>query len=278
MAAFARGLPDRRFRFTGGGAGPVIVCADPAALEQALANLLDNAVKCSEADTEVVVRTFADLRTATMEVVDRGAGIDPADQARVFDRFYRGTAGTCRPGFRLGLTIVRDLIQARGVVELQSVRGIGTTFRIRLPRSRPNGRRRAPTSGRTSHDSRGGASRSVRHVMVIEDEPQMRSMLIDNLEFEGYKVTAVSSGEEALSAFARDAFALLLVDVMLPGMSGFDVCQRLRERGAGVPIIVLTARAHERDRVRGLDLGADDYVSKPFSVRELLARVRASAP
>lgn len=115
----------------------------------------------------------------------------------------------------------------------------------------------------------------ARHVLVIEDEPQMRAMLTDNLEFEGYRVTAVPTGEEALTEFERHAFALLLVDVMLPGISGFEVCQRLRGMGTHVPIIMLTARAHERDRVQGLDLGADDYVSKPFSVRELLARVRA---
>jgi DNA-binding response OmpR family regulator len=120
-----------------------------------------------------------------------------------------------------------------------------------------------------------GESTVARRVLVIEDEPQMRTMLTDNLEFEGFRVTAVASGEEALTEFDRHAFSLLLVDVMLPGMSGFEVCQRLRGHGTRVPIIVLTARAHERDRVRGLDLGADDYVSKPFSVRELLARVRA---
>ncbi|MGE0361744.1 MAG: response regulator transcription factor [Vicinamibacterales bacterium] len=114
-----------------------------------------------------------------------------------------------------------------------------------------------------------------RHVLVVEDEPQMRSMLADNLEFEGYRVTAVASGEEALAAMAGQQFALLLVDMMLPGMSGFDVCQALRARGNHVPIVVLTALTEERDRVRGLDVGADDYVSKPFSVRELLARVRA---
>jgi len=115
----------------------------------------------------------------------------------------------------------------------------------------------------------------VRHVLVVEDEPQMRSMLADNLEFEGYRVTAVASGEEALREVASQQFALLLVDVMLPGISGFDVCRDLRARGHHVPIVVLTARTDERDRVQGLDLGADDYVGKPFSVRELLARVRA---
>ena len=114
----------------------------------------------------------------------------------------------------------------------------------------------------------------ARHVLVVEDEPQMRAMLTDNLEFEGYRVTAVATGEEALTLFS-EAFSLLLVDVMLPGISGFEVCERLRDLGTRVPIIMLTARTHERDRVRGLDLGADDYVRKPFSVRELLARVRA---
>jgi DNA-binding response OmpR family regulator len=116
---------------------------------------------------------------------------------------------------------------------------------------------------------------AARHVLVIEDEPQMRAMLTDNLEFEGYQVTAVATGEEALAAFTRDAFALVLLDVMLPGINGLDLCRRLRDDGTHVPIIVLTARTQERDRVHGLDAGADDYVSKPFSVRELLARVRA---
>lgn len=115
----------------------------------------------------------------------------------------------------------------------------------------------------------------VHDVLVVEDEPQMRAMLIDNLEFEGYRVTAVDSGERVLREFASRAFSLLVLDLMLPGMSGFEVCRQLRARGSRVPIIMLTARTHETDRVRGLDVGADDYVSKPFSVRELLARVKA---
>ena len=122
-----------------------------------------------------------------------------------------------------------------------------------------------------SHDAAGIA----REVLVVEDEPQMRAMLTDNLEFEGYRVTAVESGEQALDALTRRAISLVIVDVMLPGMSGFALCERLRDQGARVPIIFLTARTHEQDRVRGLDIGADDYVSKPFSVWELMARVRA---
>ena len=114
-----------------------------------------------------------------------------------------------------------------------------------------------------------------REVLVVEDEPQMRALLTDNLEFEGYHVTAVESAEEAVAEVARGPVSLVLLDLMLPGMSGFAFCERLRTEGARVPIIILTARTHEQDRIRGLDLGADDYVSKPFSVRELMARVRA---
>ena len=118
-------------------------------------------------------------------------------------------------------------------------------------------------------------SGAVHRVLVIEDEPEMRGMLSDNLEFEGYEVTTADSAEQALLELERFNFALLIVDVMLPGMSGIELSGMLRSRGSRVPIIMLTARSHESDRIRGLDSGADDYVSKPFSVRELLARVRA---
>ena len=223
----------------------------------------------------------AERRLAIVEITDRGVGIAPADQARIFERFYRAP-GRRRigQGFGLGLPIVRELVHAHGGrVDVSSAPGAGSTFRVvaaaASPRADADEQPAARKPGGRVMNRDAGAPDDARHVLVIEDEPQMRSMLTDNLEFEGYRVTAVASGEEALQAVAHAAFALLLVDVMLPGMSGFDVCQQLRARGTRVPIIVLTARTHERDRVRGLDLGADDYVSKPFSVRELLARVRA---
>ena len=112
-------------------------------------------------------------------------------------------------------------------------------------------------------------------VLVVEDEPHMQFLLTENLEVEGYAVVTADSGEEALAEIGRHAFDLMIVDVMLPRMSGFEVCREARARGARVPIILLTARSEESDRVIGLDLGADDYVTKPFGVRELLARVRA---
>ena len=110
-------------------------------------------------------------------------------------------------------------------------------------------------------------------ILIVEDEPAMASGLKDNLEFEGYIVRIACDGEEALASAAESPPDLILLDLMLPRRNGLDVCRELRRRGLSVPIIMLTARSQETDKVVGLELGADDYVTKPFSVRELMARV-----
>ncbi|OFW01179.1 MAG: hypothetical protein A3I61_08035 [Acidobacteria bacterium RIFCSPLOWO2_02_FULL_68_18] len=115
----------------------------------------------------------------------------------------------------------------------------------------------------------------VPHVLVVEDEPDMRMLLSDNLKFEGYDVTNVQSAEDALTWLERHTCALVILDLMLPGMSGIELCGQLRAQGMRLPILMLTARAQESDRVFGLDVGADDYITKPFGVAEFLARVRA---
>ncbi|MGE3842528.1 MAG: response regulator transcription factor [Vicinamibacterales bacterium] len=117
--------------------------------------------------------------------------------------------------------------------------------------------------------------RPAPHVLVVEDEPHMQMLLADSLEFEGYRVTAVPSGERALAVIGGSDCSLVILDVMLSGISGLEVCRQLRAQELQVPIIMLTARGEEADRIAGLELGADDYVTKPFSVRELMARVRA---
>jgi DNA-binding response OmpR family regulator len=112
-------------------------------------------------------------------------------------------------------------------------------------------------------------------LLVVEDDPAILRGLSDNLRAESHEVFTASDGETAYRMARDGAFDLVLLDVMLPKMSGFDVCKRLRDAGSNVPILMLTARGEEADRVRGLDLGADDYLTKPFSLRELQARVRA---
>jgi DNA-binding response OmpR family regulator len=112
-------------------------------------------------------------------------------------------------------------------------------------------------------------------ILIVDDEPEIVRGLEDNLRFEGYVTSTATDGEAALAVAAREAPDLVILDLMMPKMSGWEVCRALRAKGIDVPVIMLTARGAEPDRVRGLELGADDYITKPFSLRELLARVRA---
>src|SRR5215813_15460030 len=112
-------------------------------------------------------------------------------------------------------------------------------------------------------------------ILIVDDEPEMVRGLQDNLRFEGYQTLTAGDGARALALAASEVPDLIVLDLMMPGLSGWDVCRALRERGLDIPIIMLTARGQESDQVRGLELGADDYLTKPFSLRELLARVRA---
>jgi DNA-binding response OmpR family regulator len=112
-------------------------------------------------------------------------------------------------------------------------------------------------------------------ILVVEDEQQMAQVLKDNFEIEGYEVVVANNGETALNFILDTSFDLVLLDVMLPRISGFDVCKTARQKGIETPIIMLTAKGDENDKVRGLENGADDYVTKPFSLIELLARVKA---
>lgn len=112
-------------------------------------------------------------------------------------------------------------------------------------------------------------------ILLVEDEPDIADLLSLHLSDLGYRIDAVADGALGLQKALAESYALIILDLMLPGMSGTEVCKQLRERARTTPILMLTAKSEERDKVLGLNLGADDYVTKPFSIRELLARVRA---
>lgn len=113
-------------------------------------------------------------------------------------------------------------------------------------------------------------------ILIAEDEPDMAMGLKDNLQFEGYEVLVAVDGEKAVALARSDTPDLILLDVMMPKLDGLEVCRRIRESGSSVPIIMLTAKSQEIDIVRGLEAGADDYMVKPFKVRELLARIKVA--
>lgn len=113
-------------------------------------------------------------------------------------------------------------------------------------------------------------------VLIVEDEKNIVDILRFNLQREGYQTLEAYDGEDGLNKARSEDPDIILLDVMLPKMNGFDVCQKLRDEGSNVPVIILTAREEETDKVFGLETGADDYMTKPFSMRELIARVRAN--
>jgi len=114
-----------------------------------------------------------------------------------------------------------------------------------------------------------------RHIIIVEDDISILMGLKDNLLAEGYTVKTANNGKEGYKLASENEFDLLILDVMLPGMNGFEICKKIKAKKPIKPIIMLTARSSEMDKIAGLDYGADDYITKPFSISELLARIRA---
>lgn len=115
----------------------------------------------------------------------------------------------------------------------------------------------------------------MKKILIVDDEVNMVRGLKDNLEFEGYEVDTAMEGKSGFEKVVGGKYDLILLDVMLPEISGFDICRAARKKGVNTPIVLLTAKGEEIDKVLGLELGADDYITKPFSLRELLARIKA---
>ena len=226
-------------------------------------------------------------------VADRGRGIPPAELPHIFDPFYRGRFALDRQihGNGLGLSLVKRIAEAHGGrVSVKSAPDQGSTFIA--PPARGGRRGGCPvgvcaSGGRADFvmpapASPTGQTAPARRVLLVEDEPGLVLTLTDRLKSEGYVVASATDGPSGLALATREAFDVILLDVMLPGSSGFDVCRDLRQKGVQTPVIMLTARGQVMDKVLGLKIGADDYLTKPFDMLELLARIevqirRASA-
>ncbi|MDN5747766.1 MAG: SpoIIE family protein phosphatase [Pseudonocardia sp.] len=271
--------------------------------ERIVLNLLSNAVKYTlSGRVELRLRRTAD-GTTELTVTDTGIGIPDADRDRVFDRFHRvrGRPGRSIDGTGIGLALVSELVGLHdGEVSIESVVDRGSAFTVRLPAAAatdaaPRGAVAVSSVGLyldeaySWTDEAGGAAEEPVHarvdtgatagatVLVAEDHPDLRRF-VAGLLAPHYTVHVASDGEAALDIVRRQHVDLVLADVLMPRLDGFGLLAGLRAHPstAHVPVVLLSARAGEEAAVEGLDAGADDYLTKPFSSHDLFARVRSN--
>ncbi|OJF10485.1 SpoIIE family protein phosphatase [Couchioplanes caeruleus] len=285
--------------------GPVHV--DREMWEKIVFNLLSNAVKFTRSGG-ITVRLGERLGCAVLEVADTGVGVNAADQQLLFDRFHRVTGSWSRSheGTGIGLALVRELAEMHGgTASARSEPGVGSTFTVTIPLGTAHlaadrildvGTAAVPdeqarlyveeahwwlgdTGSEPGARSAPGEVEDARRgrVLLVDDNADLRDHVARLLR-PHWEVTTAVDGLEALERAGRDPFDLILTDVMMPRLDGFGLIKALRadERTRDVPIVVLSARAGEESSVEGLSVGADDYLVKPFSARDLTARVRAN--
>ena len=239
-------------------AGPLPpVLADQEAVEGAVANVLGNAVKYSPGPKAVRVAVEQRGAEVLVEVADRGIGLPAGEEKRIFEQFHRGANAASTAGTGLGLSLVRNVVEAHGG---------------RVEAARPSGRRQRlppvlPAPCRGHGPCLGSWSWRTRR-----PSPACWSTTWSTKATRPRQWPMAPKGWSGPWPCRPD---LILLDVVLPTMDGYEVCRRLRARGSATPIIMLTARGEEVDKVLGLELGADDYVTKPVGVRELMARIKA---
>ena len=279
---------------------PVFVDRD--LFEKVLLNLLSNALKFTF-EGGVTVRLRERDRHVELSVHDSGIGVPPEELPRLFDRFHRveGVRARTHEGSGIGLALVQELVRLHGgLIVADSAPGQGTTFTVtlkpgsaHLPAERVFSE--SPASGATF--ARTAFVQEARHWVPLEDDAALPAphpddggvrVLVadDNADMRRYvsrllsaffQVEAVTNGREALAALQRTTADLVITDVMMPELDGFGLLRSMKASDAfrEVPVILVSARSGEESRIQGLEAGADDYLTKPFSARELVARVRS---
>ena len=271
-----------------------LVYFDPAKLEKCLYNLLSNAFKFTTAGGSITVSVRTDANTVQIQVRDTGRGIPETELAHIFNRFYQVDDASTRgyEGTGIGLALTKELVELHGgTISAESLLGEGSTFMLTLPLGRAHLRKQdlvamgdvgeilsegAERYDRTfAKDRAPVAAADTKHaatILIVEDNADLREYL--KMQLTGYHIAEAENGKAGLEKAMEILPDLVISDVMMPVMDGLALCDALRKnkKTQDVPVILLTAKATEDHKIEGLQSGADDYLYKPFSARELLAR------
>jgi CheY-like chemotaxis protein/anti-sigma regulatory factor (Ser/Thr protein kinase) len=243
---------------------------DPLRLDQVLSNLLGNAVKYG-AGQPIDIEVSAAGERARVRVCDRGVGIAPADQARIFDRFERAHSQHKVEGFGLGLWISKQIIDAMGgTIAVSSTPGVGSAFTIELPclEIEPAG----DTAPRKSDPER-----VARDILIVEDDEDVLDGVAHILRAEGYRVSCASDGRQALAWLEHEQPAMMLLDLGMPVMNGPELLKALRAHGTPLPFPVVLLSADDQLPRKAEELGVRDYMEKPLQIDTLLELVARHA-
>ncbi|WP_299019007.1 response regulator [uncultured Photobacterium sp.] len=268
-----------------------LVLGDEQRLEQILYNLVGNAIKYTS-EGKIILSATQLENQIRIQVVDTGQGISPEQLEHIFEPLIQANTnnGNYRQGAGLGLSISRQLIEIMGGrLYVSSQPMVGTTFSFTLNQASeediadiqqaiPSNHFQVPSLD-TAHCEINDLPENQDGdlLLIVDDEPVNLQVLTNYLRLEGYRVITAESGPQALEQLESQQPALLLLDIMMPGMNGYEVCQHLRKQHSPLelPIIMLSALGQVQDRVRGFECGANDYLTKPFNKEELTARIRA---
>jgi PAS domain S-box-containing protein len=264
-----------------------LVSGDPDRLQQVVWNILSNAAKFTPVGGKVQIAVGKNKAHVEIEVKDTGPGIDPAFLPHVFERFRQADGTTTRThgGLGLGLAIVRHLVELHGgTIGVENrVDGPGAVFTIRLPL--PSGELRAESLTKAAStfgelQSEPPGLQGLR-ILIVDDETDALDLISMELAQHGAKVTGISSAEAALQSLSQETFDVLISDIGMPGMDGYDLIRQVRKQEAGaqkpIPAIALTAYARVQDRMRAILAGYNTHVAKPVEATELLTVVASLA-
>lgn len=267
------------------------VSADENRLQQIMYNLIGNAIKYTDSG-EVKISAEQEGEFLTITVSDTGKGIPHDQLSSIFDPFHQGDPSLSREasGTGIGLSITKRLVELhQGFIKVESKVGVGSEFSFTLPISHSDHiqymEEAAPSSAPfiIEHEDNHIISTAISQadnqgvkILIADDELVNLQVLMNQLTLEGYETIAVSNGEEVIKYLQEHSVDLLILDIMMPKISGFEVCRQLRERFSltELPILMLTAKNQVYDKVTAFEVGANDYLAKPCDKKELLARVK----